>query len=105
MCNLLLLFRTDFIVCSGTIKGRVQFYLKNYAEAEQYFLSALQAERGMCNLGVDITVTQRKLGPRLGLGRMFSGICGPVFDTEISTLRSSSYRRLPPSSIRPGLLT
>lgn len=56
------------------IKGRVQFYLKNPAEAERYFLRALAVGRGICNTGVDITVTQRKLGPRFGLGRMFSGI-------------------------------
>lgn len=56
------------------IKARVQYHLKNYADAEQYFLKALKAGMGLCNLGVDITVTQRKLGPRLGLGRMFSGI-------------------------------
>jgi hypothetical protein len=52
----------------------VQFNRKNHAEAEQYLLKAFVAARGMCNTGVDITVTQRKLGPRFGLGRMFSGI-------------------------------
>jgi hypothetical protein len=35
---------------------------------------ALEKGIGMCNVGVDITVTQRMLGPRFGLGRMFSGI-------------------------------
>src|SRR5207245_3594921 len=42
------------------IKARVQYHMKNYPEAEQYFLRALKAGQGLCNLGVDITVTQRK---------------------------------------------
>ena len=37
-------------------------------------MRALEVGKGLCNTGVDITVTQRKLGPRLGLGRLFSGI-------------------------------
>lgn len=56
------------------IKGRVLFHQKNFAESETCFLRALEAGKGLCGLGVDITCTQRKLGPRLGLGRMFSGI-------------------------------
>jgi tetratricopeptide (TPR) repeat protein len=56
------------------IKGRVQYAMKNYPEAEKYFKRAWEKAQGMCNTGVDITCTQRKLGPRLGLGRMFSGI-------------------------------
>jgi tetratricopeptide (TPR) repeat protein len=55
-------------------KARVLFHLKNFAESEKYFKLALGKGIGMCNVGVDITVTQRKLGPRFGLGRMFSGI-------------------------------
>ena len=56
------------------VKGRLLFHQKNYSESEKYFLKALDAGKGLCNLGVDITVTQRKLGPRLGLGKLFSGI-------------------------------
>jgi tetratricopeptide (TPR) repeat protein len=55
-------------------KARLLFHQKNYCESETYFKRALEAGKGLCNLGVDITVTQRKLGPRFGLGRMFSGI-------------------------------
>ena len=56
------------------LKARVLFHQKNYPESEKYFLQAWTTGQGLCNLGVDITVTQRKLGPRFGLGRMFSGI-------------------------------
>ena len=56
------------------IKARVQYHMKNYEESEKYFLRAWKKAQGMCNVGVDITCTQRKLGPRMGLGRMFSGI-------------------------------
>lgn len=55
-------------------KGRLLFHQKNYVESEKYFLRALEASKGLCSLGVDITVTQRKLGARFGLGRLFSGI-------------------------------
>ncbi len=55
-------------------KARLLFHQKTYAESETYFLRALEVGKGLCNIGVDITVTQRKLGPRLGLGRLFSGI-------------------------------
>ena len=55
-------------------KARLLFHQKNYAESEKVFITALEAGKGLCNLGVDITCTQRKLGPRLGLGRLFSGI-------------------------------
>ena len=55
-------------------KGRLLFHQKNYVESEKYFLRALEAGKGLCSLGVDITVTQRKLGARFGLGRLFSGI-------------------------------
>lgn len=56
------------------IKARVLYHQKNFAESEKYFLRALDAGKGLNSLGVDITCTQRKLGPRMGLGRMFSGI-------------------------------
>ena len=56
------------------IKARVLFHQKNYVESESYFHRALAVGKGLCNFGVDITVTQRKLGPRMGLGRLFSGI-------------------------------
>jgi spore maturation protein CgeB len=56
------------------VKARLLFHQKNPVESEAYFLRALEVGRGLCNIGVDITVTQRKLGPRLGLGRLFSGI-------------------------------
>ncbi len=55
-------------------KGRLLFHQKKYVESEKYFLRALEAGKGLCSLGVDITVTQRKLGARFGLGRLFSGI-------------------------------
>ena len=56
------------------IKARVLFHQKNLVESETYFLRALEVGKGLCGMGVDITCTQRKLGPRMGLGRMFSGI-------------------------------
>ena len=55
-------------------KARILFHQKNFTESETYFLRALEAGKGLCALGVDITVTQRKLGTRYGLGRLFSGI-------------------------------
>jgi tetratricopeptide (TPR) repeat protein len=65
--------RPDYFA-THLIKGRVRFYQKNYAEAEEHLLKSLEKGKNLCNIGVDITVTQRKLGPRFGLGRMFSGI-------------------------------
>jgi tetratricopeptide (TPR) repeat protein len=56
------------------IKARVLFHMKNFVESETYFQRALDASKGLCGMGVDITCTQRKLGPRGGLGKMFSGI-------------------------------
>ena len=55
-------------------KARLLFHQKSYADSEVYFHKALKVGKELCNLGVDITCTQRKLGPRLGLGRLFSGI-------------------------------
>ena len=55
-------------------KARVLYWLKKYAESEHCFNRALEQSEILCNIGVDITVTQRKLGPRLGLGRLFNGI-------------------------------
>jgi tetratricopeptide (TPR) repeat protein len=56
------------------VKARLLFHQKNYVESEPYFMRALEVGKNLCNYGVDITVTQRKLGPRMGLGRLFSGI-------------------------------
>src|SRR5207302_8275391 len=72
-CDEWLTVRPDYYA-NLLIKGRVLFHLKRYPESEEYLKRALAAAQGLCNVGVDITVTQRKLGPRLGLGRMFSGI-------------------------------
>jgi tetratricopeptide (TPR) repeat protein len=72
-CDEWLTVRPDYYA-NLLIKSRVLFHQKNYAESEKYFLNALEAGKGLNSTGVDITVTQRKLGPRLGLGRMFSGI-------------------------------
>jgi tetratricopeptide (TPR) repeat protein len=55
-------------------KGRVLFFEKKFNEAEGYFKRALEASKNLCPRGVDSTVTQRKLGPRLGLGKVFAGI-------------------------------
>ena len=55
-------------------KARVLYWSQRFAESEECFLKALEYGQNLCNSGVDITVTQRKLGPRLGLGRLFNGI-------------------------------
>ena len=55
-------------------KGRVLFNEKKFDEADSFFHRALEASVNLCPRGVDCTVTQRKLGPRLGLGRVFPGI-------------------------------
>jgi tetratricopeptide (TPR) repeat protein len=55
-------------------KGRVLFFEKKYNEAKGYLERALEASKDLCPRGVDSTVTQRKLGPRLGLGKVFAGI-------------------------------
>jgi len=47
---------------------------KKYDDAERHFKSALGAAANLCPRAVDSTVTQRKLGPRLGLGKVFPGI-------------------------------
>jgi spore maturation protein CgeB len=55
-------------------KGRVLFFEKKFNEAEGYFKRALESSKNLCPRAVDSTVTQRKLGPRLGLGKVFAGI-------------------------------
>jgi len=54
-------------------KGRALLAAKNHPEAEKHLLQSLQ-NKDLCGMGVDITCTQRKLGPRMGLGRLFNGI-------------------------------
>lgn len=55
-------------------KGRVLMAEKKHDAAEEFFRRALEASKSLCPRAVDSTVTQRKLGPRLGLGRVFPGI-------------------------------
>lgn len=55
-------------------RGRVALVERQFAQAEQYLMGALKAAENLCPTGVDCTVTQRKLGPRLGLGKIFPGI-------------------------------
>jgi tetratricopeptide (TPR) repeat protein len=59
---------------SQLAKGRVCLAEKKYDEAERHLKSALGSAANLCPRGVDSTVTQRKLGPRMGLGKVFSGI-------------------------------
>jgi tetratricopeptide (TPR) repeat protein len=47
---------------------------KKFDLAEGFFKRALEVAPDLCPRGVDSTVTQRKLGPRLGLGKVFAGI-------------------------------
>jgi tetratricopeptide (TPR) repeat protein len=62
-------------------KGRLYMADRKYDDAERYFKSALDAAVGLCPRAVDSTVTQRKLGQRLGMGRVFPGI----FPREVET--------------------
>ncbi|MDB5323850.1 MAG: hypothetical protein JWN40_5481 [Phycisphaerales bacterium] len=55
-------------------KGRLCLAEKKFPEAERSFRAALEVADDLCPRGVDSTVTQRKLGPRLGLGKVFPGI-------------------------------
>jgi spore maturation protein CgeB len=55
-------------------KGRLCLAEKKFDEAERHLKAALGSAANLCPRGVDSTVTQRKLGPRLGLGKVFSGI-------------------------------
>ncbi|HEY7115195.1 MAG TPA: glycosyltransferase [Tepidisphaeraceae bacterium] len=59
---------------SQLAKGRLCLAEKKFDEAERHLKSALGAAANLCPRGVDSTVTQRKLGPRLGLGKVFPGI-------------------------------
>jgi tetratricopeptide (TPR) repeat protein len=59
---------------SQLAKGRICLAEKKYDEAEKHLKSALGSAASLCPRGVDSTVTQRKLGPRMGLGKVFSGI-------------------------------
>jgi tetratricopeptide (TPR) repeat protein len=55
-------------------KGRMSLAEKNFAAAEKYLGHAVRVAPELCPRAVDSTVTQRKLGPRLGLGKVFPGI-------------------------------
>jgi len=55
-------------------KGRLCLAEKKFAEAERHLKAALEVAGDLCPRAVDSTVTQRKLGPRLGLGKVFPGI-------------------------------
>lgn len=55
-------------------RGRVLLSQRQFAQSEQCFKRALEKGIDLCTRAADITVTQRKLGPRLGLGKVFAGI-------------------------------
>jgi tetratricopeptide (TPR) repeat protein len=55
-------------------KGRICLAEKKFALAEEYLKKAVEVAGALCPRGVDSTVTQRKLGPRLGLGKVFPGV-------------------------------
>jgi tetratricopeptide (TPR) repeat protein len=55
-------------------RGRLGLAERKYADAERHLLRALEVEPDLCPRGVNSTVTQRKLGPRFGLGKVFPGI-------------------------------
>lgn len=55
-------------------KGRLCLAEKKFAEAEGHLKKAVEVAVALCPRGVDCTVTQRKLGPRLGLGKVFPGV-------------------------------
>jgi tetratricopeptide (TPR) repeat protein len=55
-------------------KGRLCLAEKKFPQAEEHFKRALEVAGDLCPRAVDSTVTQRKLGPRLGLGKVFAGI-------------------------------
>jgi tetratricopeptide (TPR) repeat protein len=55
-------------------KGRLCLAEKKFDQAERYLEDAVRVAPRLCPRGVDSTVTQRKLGPRLGLGKVFAGI-------------------------------
>jgi tetratricopeptide (TPR) repeat protein len=59
---------------SQLAKGRVCLAEKKFDLAEKHFKSALGSAANLCPRAVDSTVTQRKLGPRMGLGKVFAGI-------------------------------
>ena len=62
-------------------KGRLCLAEKKFALAEQHLKAAMEIADDLCPRGVDSTVTQRKLGPRLGLGKVFPGIFPRVVET------------------------
>ena len=62
----------DFNLLLG--KGRALFCQRRFAESEPYLRRALDRGQDLCNLGIDATFSTRKLGSRIGLGRLFSGI-------------------------------
>jgi tetratricopeptide (TPR) repeat protein len=66
---------------SQLAKGRVCLFDKKFDLAEKHFKSALGSAANLCPRAVDSTVTQRKLGPRMGLGKVFPGI----FPREVET--------------------
>ncbi len=55
-------------------RGRIYLADKRPAEAERLLLRAVEAATDLCPPAVDCTVTQRKLGARLGLGKVFGGV-------------------------------
>lgn len=55
-------------------KGRLCLAEKKFAQAEEHLKAAVEAAANLCPRAVDSTVTQRKLGPRLGLGKVFPGV-------------------------------
>jgi tetratricopeptide (TPR) repeat protein len=59
---------------SQLARGRVALADRKFDVAERYLKAAIEAAEHLCPTGVDSTVTQRKLGQRLGLGKVFPGI-------------------------------
>lgn len=63
---------TTFTAMIGV--ARAQFAAKNYAGAEVLFAQSVLLADGLCPLAIDSTMTQRKIGPRIGIGKQFPGI-------------------------------
>ena len=59
---------------SQLAKGRIALAERRFDEAERCLKAAVEAAVNLCPRAVDSTVTQRKLGQRLGLGKVFPGI-------------------------------